>query len=182
MKLFVISDTHGRLDKVIQVFEKLKDIDLIVHLGDFQSDARQLKDILHTPVLSVRGNLDGVESGKDYKTLDTEWGRILLAHGHLDHVKSSVLSLKYRAEELGCKAALFGHTHRPYYDEYDGIYLLNPGSLSIPRDGTKGSYAIITTTPDTFSSAIVYYSSIFPKKKPPKGGVLRDLLNNSDRF
>lgn len=182
MKLFVISDTHGNVDKAEQVFKKLNNVDLIIHLGDYQSDAQKLEASLDTPVLSVKGNMDGSSSASDYEILETEYGKILLTHGHMDHVKSSLMNLQYRAEELGCKAALFGHTHVPFYDDYNGIYLVNPGSISLPRDGTEGSYAVIHTSKEEFRSAIVYYSSIFPKKKPPKGGVLRDLLNNSDRF
>ena len=33
MKILVISDTHGHLDKVYEVFEKQVGIDLIIHCG-----------------------------------------------------------------------------------------------------------------------------------------------------
>ena len=35
MKIFVISDTHGKTSKVTQVWSKLTDVDLVVHLGDY---------------------------------------------------------------------------------------------------------------------------------------------------
>ena len=36
---------------------------------------------------------------------------------------------------------MFGHTHKPYLEELQGITMLNPGSLSYPRqDGRRPSY------------------------------------------
>ncbi|MEG2323431.1 MAG: metallophosphoesterase [Anaerovoracaceae bacterium] len=182
MKFFVISDTHGKINKVREVYEKLNNIDLIIHLGDCEHDAKALEVALEAPVVCVKGNMDGSYSSDDFKTLETEYGKILLTHGHMDHVKTDNSRLLYRAEENNCKAVLFGHTHTPYYNQVDGIYLLNPGSLPAPRDGTQGSYGIITTTPTEFNCAIVYYSSLQGKNTKPVGGVLWDMLNNSDRF
>ena len=40
---------------------------------------------------------------------------------------------------------MFGHTHKPYLDTEDGITILNPGSLSYPRqEGRRPSYMIMT--------------------------------------
>lgn len=182
MKIFVISDTHGKTAKVMEVWQKLHDVDLVIHLGDYIQDAKQLERQMETEVIAVKGNMDGSYSSDDYKIVETEYGKLLLTHGHMDHVKSSPLNLIYKAEELGCKAALFGHTHKPAYEEVNGIYVINPGSLPQPRDGSDGSYAIITTSLDEFHCAIVYYSSLIPKKKSPQSGRLRGMLNYSDRF
>lgn len=182
MKIFVISDTHGKTAKVEEVWKKLTNIDLVIHLGDYAADAKHLEKIFETEVVSVKGNMDGSHSSDDYKILETEFGKLLLTHGHMENVKMSPLNLIYHAQELGCKAALFGHTHRAAYEEINGIYLVNPGSLSLPRDGSDGSYAIITTEPNAFHCSIVYYSSLTSKKKPPQSGRLRNMLNYSDRF
>lgn len=187
MKLFVISDTHGKTDRVKEVYGKLKGMDMIVHLGDFQKDAKGLEKELGIDVISVKGNTDGSTSSKDYKILETEFGKILLVHGHMEQVKFSLQNLLYRTKELGCKAALFGHTHEPFYGEFDGIYLVNPGSLSLPRDEKRASYAIVTINKDEFNAAIVYYSTIMGSNSSSdnsktSGGYLKNLLNNSDRF
>lgn len=182
MKIFVISDTHGKTSKVTEVWSKLTNVDLVIHLGDYIEDAKNLERELETEVVWVKGNMDGSYSSEDYRILETEYGSLLLTHGHMDNVKRSPLNLIYRAQELGCKAVLFGHTHRPAYEEVNGIYLVNPGSLSMPRDGSDGSYAILHTSPDEFHCAIVYYSGLHPKKKPPASGRLREMLNYSDRF
>lgn len=186
MKILVISDTHGKLDKLRDIYGLLKDIDLVVHLGDFLADAREIAAEFGIDVISVGGNMDGVYGDEAYKILDTEYGRILLTHGHLDNVKFSLQSLLYRTQEKGCKAVLFGHTHKPAFEESDGIYLVNPGSLTLPADGTNGSYAIVNTSPESFSASIVYYQKIMDaktaKSTKASGGYLRSLLNYSDRF
>jgi hypothetical protein len=37
-----------------------------------------------------------------------------------------------------------GHTHHYSLRKENGIIYLNPGSLTYPRDGSKGSFAVIT--------------------------------------
>ena len=52
-------------------------------------------------------------------------------------------------QDRGCDIAMFGHTHRPYLEEVDGITLLNPGSLSYPRqEGRMPSYMIMDLADD----------------------------------
>ena len=39
---------------------------------------------------------------------------------------------------------MFGHTHRPYFEQDEDITVLNPGSVSYPRqEGRRGSYMIM---------------------------------------
>lgn len=187
MKLFVISDTHGKLDRVRDVYKRLHGVDFLIHLGDFQKDASKLEEEFGIDVISVKGNMDGSFSSKDFQVIETEFGRLLLTHGHMENVKVSLQNLLYRAKELDCKAALFGHTHAPFYDQVDGIYLLNPGSLSMPRDSAKASYGIVNTKKDEFNASIVYYNTIMginssSDKNKIEGGYLKNIFNNSDRF
>ena len=180
MKILVIGDTHGKLNKVRDIWPKLKEIDLIAHTGDHYSDALKLAQQLDVPVISVRGNCDS--SGPDQQIIETEYGRILLTHGHRDNVKYDMNMLKYRAMEADCRAVLFGHTHESLVTEAEGIWFVNPGSLTLPRDTDSGSYAIVRTAEDRFDASIVYYSTVMGSKKPPEGGFLKSILNYSDRF
>ena len=109
---------------------------------------------------------------------------ILLTHGHMQHVNYRLDNLYYKAMEENCKAVFFGHTHKALVTEEDGIYLVNPGSLSQPRDDSDGSYAIVRTSPDSFEASIVYYSTIMGSgnKNRPRAGYIRSILNYSDRF
>ena len=54
------------------------------------------------------------------------------------------LALRKEARARGFDIAMFGHTHRPYLEMEEDLTLLNPGSLSYPRqDGRKPSYMIM---------------------------------------
>lgn len=164
--------------EIYRMQEEQNPIDCIVHLGDLISDAKALEVRLSTKVIGVKGNMDGGYSDEDYEILQTEYGKLLLCHGHMENVKFSTQNLLYKAEELGCKAALYGHTHMPSFIDANGIYLLNPGSLTLPKGGNQGSYAIVETTEKEFRASILFEP---PKKPKVTGGYLRDLLNNSDR-
>ena len=37
---------------------------------------------------------------------------------------------------------LYGHTHVPDFTEKDGVYYVNPGSVSIPKEGSRHSYLL----------------------------------------
>ena len=180
MRLLVLSDTHGLVQQAMEVYrieEEKAHIDAIVHLGDLKSDAKALSTRLGVPVSNVPGNCDGSASREDEAVLKTPWGNILLAHGHLEDVDYGLEKLSWRAGEMECKAAFFGHTHRPLYRWEHGMYFLNPGSLTRPRGGNEGSYAAAEATPDGFSATVLFYT---PRPKVTSG-VLYHLLNNSDR-
>ena len=164
MKFYIISDTHGKIDKALRIYSKLHSVDFIIHLGDLERDARAIEDLTGKTVISVLGNNEGLYKKEDFRILETECGNLLITHGHKQKVKSGLLNLLYMAGELHCKAAIFGHTHVPVFTESDGVYLLNPGSLTLPMDGSEGSYAILNTTGGEFSASVVYYNSIFETK------------------
>lgn len=190
MNIFVTSDTHGHLEKTYDMFEKVSQltadgekIDTIIHCGDYQRDAGSIEGYLATPTISVKGNCDG-HRGRDFKVVETPWGNILVTHGHMEDVDAGYDRLSYLAEENHCKAVCFGHTHIPVYEEYGKLTLINPGSLTFPRDGTSGSCALINATEDQLQVAIYYYANFFEKenKKKSHGGFLRGMINYSDRF
>ena len=43
----------------------------------------------------------------------------------------------------GCTLAFFGHTHRMMLERENGLWVCNPGSISLPRGG-PASYARLT--------------------------------------
>ena len=55
---------------------------------------------------------------------------------------------------LLCAAALFGHTHVAMMEEKDGLLILNPGSVSRPRNG-KASFAVLETDGEKLKAVIV---------------------------
>jgi putative phosphoesterase len=180
LRIYVIGDTHGRIDKAVEIYRTLQDIDLIVHLGDHWNDAKRMKDQLNVPLIGVKGNMDGFFSRDGHHILETDFGKIFIAHGHMESVKQSYDNIMYKAESLQCRAVFFGHTHIPLFQEVDGLYLLNPGSLSLPIGGRKGSYAVATVTKDSLTATILYEDVQQAPKKD--SGFIKSMLNDSDRF
>lgn len=180
MKIFVISDTHGKIDKAIEIYKTLNDIDLIIHLGDLWNDGKRIKDQLDVPLIGLKGNMDGSFARDGYHIMETEFGKIFLAHGHMENVKQGYDNIMYKAESLECKAAFFGHTHVPLFVQVSGMYLLNPGSLALPAGGRKGSYAVATIGEKTLDATILFEDVTQTQKT--ESGFLKSVLNDSDRF
>ena len=80
--------------------------------------------------------------------------KILLTHGHRYGVKTDLLSLALRAEELGCRLVFFGHTHTAEIVEHGAVTLVNPGSLTHPSFGTP-TYAYTVITEDRAFTKLV---------------------------
>lgn len=149
MRILVISDTHGKLAGFWDIFKKLKREnapDVIVHCGDYYRDSEEIRRRTGVPVFAVKGNCDRDFSENGYMIFETEAGSFLITHGHLQNVKYSMQNLYYKTLEENCAGAFFGHTHRKAYLNMDGVHLVNPGSLSQPRDGSRGSFAIVETS------------------------------------
>lgn len=179
MRYLVLSDTHGQIDSSIKIYKEHNEpdpLDGIIHLGDFTGDAKSLSVRTGSKVIYVPGNMDGCFSDTDYEILDTEFGPILLIHGHMQAVKLTLQKILYRTQELGCKAVLFGHTHKPLMEYVDGVFLLNPGSITRPLSG-QGSYALLNTDDGKFRASILFKE----KKADVRSGTLYSMLNNSDR-
>ena len=186
MNFLVFSDTHGDVSAVGAVLEKHPETDKILHLGDYFLDGKKIGTLAGKEVIGVKGNMDGGYKDRDIQVVETEAGSILLTHGHMESVKYDLTKLCYLALENDCRCVLFGHTHVPFMSEEDGILYFNPGSLSDPRGARQGSYGWITADESGFSASILYIDPDMVRKKPAasprSGGLLRDMLNNSDRF
>jgi putative phosphoesterase len=139
----VISDTHGDIAIAEKVIQEMAGVDLIIHLGDHYEDGIKLKEKTGIPLIAIRGNCDGYFPGEDEMVYQVDGHKILLIHGHQYGVKSDLNRLYFRALELGCDLALYGHTHTPVNMTFGNVMILNPGSLSLPRGGSKPSYGIV---------------------------------------
>lgn len=133
MEIVVVSDTHGDLEKIYQVIDANPNAELYLHAGD----SCVIPQIL--PLFrAVKGNCD---IGYDYPeelTIKTSYGDIFITHGH----KYFNIS-PYLVKSKDVKLFIFGHTHKKCLEQIDNTYILNPGSLTRPRDDDKGSYAVI---------------------------------------
>lgn len=123
----VVSDTHGNrkfLDGLDGIFTES---DYIFHLGDTSADGAYIRAKYPDKTYVVNGNCDPVKLGEDESVVKIENVKIFACHGHLLSVKHTLLKLAEKANGLGCKIALYGHTHRAREDEYSGVTLINPG-------------------------------------------------------
>ena len=159
MRIFVVSDTHGDLKNAIELYDRaLKGgpIDFIIHCGDFLSDGVRLGEVLGQKIYAVHGNCDG-GWGEEFEIAQTPAGKILVIHGHNEDVGFSLLSASYLAQQEGCSAVCYGHTHRSRVEDYNGILFVNPGSTRRPREmGSKGSAAVMTADERGFAATILY--------------------------
>lgn len=159
MRYFVFSDVHGvaqPLEKTLERFEK-EQADVMLVLGDLiyhgprngvpdGYDPIRCVDLLNRykdRIVAVRGNCDAdvdqmmmeFAITAKYMILPTEWGfRMVLTHGH-------------HPEEEFCiqpgDLLISGHTHVLKAKKKHDYYWLNPGSVSLPKDGNPGTYAVI---------------------------------------
>ena len=191
MKILLVSDTHGRIDRVVKVAEDHGDFDLIMHLGDYQRDQEAIMLQTGLDVSGVAGNCDWARSTEECSQVATlECGKIFMTHGHTLGVGYDLTNIYMAAKEAGAVMACYGHTHVAFYDETGDVRILCPGSISSPRDGTNGTYAIINTDDGHLECKLFEYgrgplkldgsgraSRTRPRKK---GGFLRRTFNDSD--
>ena len=154
MKVLVVSDTHRRHENFIKVIDELeKDIDYVIHCGDVEGEEDYLESLLKCPITFVQGNNDFFTFNPPYRVINYQYVNVFVTHGHRGGVAYDPFTLVDMARDDDCQIAVFGHTHRPYYEVKNGIHILNPGSISYPRQGGGiPTYAIINITgPNEFN-------------------------------
>ena len=155
-KIIVLSDSHGSTKNMTEVFKIHRDADAFIHLGDGAHEFARMCRQYEVIGYSVLGNCDSrficSDAQSPYATAFFANYRFFMTHGHLYGVKAGRETLISNAKKAlpDVDFILYGHTHVPenrYIPaESDGekpIYLMNPGSLSQPRDGQAPSYGII---------------------------------------
>ncbi|MBU5314837.1 metallophosphoesterase [Clostridium bornimense] len=156
MKIVVLSDTHGDNYCIYKSLEYIKTInpDIVLHLGDNTKDVEIYKRNLDIPIENVRGNCDFSSSAENEKIIELCGKRIFITHGHFYGVKEGVQRLLYRGLELKVDIVLYGHTHISNIIFEEGIWIVNPGSVSLPRKG-QNSLATIDIEGDKITPSIM---------------------------
>ncbi|MCL2588302.1 MAG: metallophosphoesterase [Oscillospiraceae bacterium] len=130
MQILVFSDSHNRIAPMEAMVRELMP-DLILHLGDHESDAHALAHRFpDIPIRMVRGNCDWGGEAPLLENFELADKRVVMCHGHRYDVKTHDADLIAMGREAGADLLLFGHTHIPYYEVIDGIHVLNPGASS----------------------------------------------------
>lgn len=151
MRILVISDSHGDIEAIKRAIYLAGSFDRIFHLGDNYKDSIKLEEMTGIAVDSVAGNCDFIDAPTK-SVVVLRGKRFFLTHGHNYGVGFSLTRLKLAAQEAEADAALFGHTHRALLDYSENLMILNPGSVSRPRD-KKASFAVIEISSEGVISA-----------------------------
>lgn len=155
MKRLIAADIHGSVtfcQKLLERYEKEGAEELIL-LGDlvftgidstrFRYDPQGVVDLLNPltrRLYCVEGNGDyGIAKlnpaffiDQNYKLVRWERWTAFLTHGH--HYSP------WNPPPMGtAQLMVFGHTHEPSFQQVGDLYCINPGSVSIPRNGSPNS-------------------------------------------
>lgn len=160
MKLFFISDIHGSsyyLEKVINIYEKEK-ADYLVILGDElyhgarnplpkEYNPKKVAEILNTyknKIIAVRGNCDSEVDQmvlnypimSDYSIILYNNRRLFLTHGHI-YNKNNLPNISTG------DVLIYGHTHVPLAEKTNNMFIINPGSITFPKENTPHCYGVL---------------------------------------
>ncbi len=162
MKIGVISDLHGSLDDTERALTLLKkeNVDLVICPGDVlyigprnpmpknYNPAKVAELINHfpKPFIFSRGNCDSEVDQmvikypmlQEVAYLWVDGLLIAVTHGHKVEAFSSFL------ENTGANVVISGHTHTPVVEKFASGVHFNPGSITLPKGGSKKSYGILT--------------------------------------
>jgi len=160
MKLFFISDIHGSvyyLNRAMERFEQ-EQADLIAILGDHlyhgarnplpkDYNPKEVTEILNSfsdKIISVRGNCDSEVDQMvlnfpimaTYSTILYGNRRLFLTHGHVYNENNMP---KLRNQDL----FIYGHTHIPKAEKIQNIFVINTGSITLPKENNPHTYGIL---------------------------------------
>lgn len=159
MKILFMSDLHGAAPRVQQLLDIAQDhqVDMIALLGDILYhgprnrlpegyDSKATAELLNTwkhRIVAVRGNCDSevdqylldFPARCDFAWIIVDGKRIFLTHGHLWSPESL-------PPLLPGDVFVYGHVHYPVAQVVDGIHIWNPGSPSLPKQGTQPGYGL----------------------------------------
>ena len=159
MKWFIASDIHGSAvycRKMIEAYER-EGAERMILLGDIlyhgprndlpegyaPKEVISLLEPYADRIFCVRGNCEAEVDQMvlsfpvlaDYALLPFEDHLIYITHGH--HFNTGNLPPMKKGDIL-----LHGHTHVPAWEKTDRYIYFNPGSVSIPKNGSPHSYMI----------------------------------------
>ena len=143
MKILLVSDTHGRDERLEEVL-KLEKPDFLCHMGDLEGSEDHIRVITKCPLAMVSGNNDFWTDLNPEVTFELHGFRIFMTHGHYYYAHSGNEQLKSAGRRNGADIVLFGHTHRPTLEWDKDIIVANPGSLTFPRqEKRRPSYMVL---------------------------------------
>ena len=140
----VLADTHiPRRAKGLPegLLPYLEEADLILHAGDLL-DPKLLDELaLYAPVRAVKGNVDPPEVDLP-ETLEFDFGGARVAMIH-DSGRREGRRRRLARRFPEARVIVFGHSHIPFLEDEDGLFLLNPGSPTDKRRQPEHTFALL---------------------------------------
>ena len=144
MKILIVSDTHRNNTNFLKVVEKTAPVDLIVHCGDVEGSEVLISRAAGCPVEIVQGNNDFFSDLPREKEFTIGGYKVWLTHGHNYYIAMNNEIIKEEARNRNVDIVMCGHTHKPVVEIGNDITLVNPGSLSYPRqENHRPSYVLM---------------------------------------
>lgn len=145
MRILVVSDSHGRRDRLARAAAEQPGAAALLHLGDGAGDTQELNLSARCRLVQVAGNNDYASLLPYDELLRFDSTCIYMTHGHRYRVKSSPEEAIAKARQAGAHILLYGHTHQAGYWYRDGLHIMNPGTVG--GIGAPPAYGIIDLTP-----------------------------------
>ena len=180
MKYLIASDIHGSAyyaQKIIDAF-KTYECDYLLLLGDIlyhgprnplpkdynPKEVIALLSEIKDKIIACRGNCDSEVdqmvlpfpiTNTSQTIIEADY-RIFLSHGHIYH--PDCLPEGIRPNDI----FMFGHIHIPIMEEKTGVHIINPGSISLPKENNPHTFGVLEyntfTLIDEKDSVIKTYS------------------------
>ena len=143
MKVLIVSDTHRKNENYFVSVEREKP-DMVIHCGDVEGSEYALTEAAGCPVYIVLGNNDFFSNLPRELDLDIGPYKVWVTHGHNYYVSMGSEHIKREALVRGVDIVMYGHSHRPVVEKSGNVTVVNPGSLSYPRqEGRRPSYVVM---------------------------------------
>lgn len=135
MKIIVTSDIHRNKNVIKYILENfVGDEYRYYDCGDSELSPNDLLSFL-----TVKGNCD-FRNYPRYRIIEIDdYLKILITHGHL-YKNEQLLQM---CKDNNCNVVITGHTHIKKLQIVDDIYMINPGSITRPRDVDSNTFLII---------------------------------------
>lgn len=143
MRILIISDTHRKTSNIRELIGQVGEVDMLIHLGDVCGDEEFIRENFHCEIHMVAGNCDYNASLPREEEFMIGDKKIFITHGHRYSVNYGTGQLQQLIKEQGYDIVMYGHTHVRHIERYGGSYIVNPGSLSMPRDGGRPSFLLL---------------------------------------
>ena len=144
MKILIVSDTHRSNANFLKVVERTGPLDMVIHCGDVEGSELLISKAAGCPVEMVQGNNDFFSELPKEKEFMIGQYKVWLTHGHNYYIAMNSEMIKQEARIREVDIVMCGHTHKPVVDIGNNLTLINPGSISYPRqENRKPSYIIM---------------------------------------